>query len=334
MATIKDIANKLGISPGTVSKGLNGASDISESMRQAVLNTAVELGYKPKSMQYDKKVCIMVENMNYESIDQFGYEIIAGFERAAARKNYEVTIIPTNLTLQTKEQYDTFMLKNGYLGAFLLGFELHDDYVKQLVHTKVPTVLLDNFIADNKHVGYVGTDNYEGIKNAILHLKSLNHQKIAFLNGTKNSMITQKRQDAFLLAMEHANLTPYENLIAYGNFNEDCAKDHVESFLRYGATAILCASDLIASGVMKELNLKNLQVPKDISVVGYDDIPLAKYLTPALTTIRQNRTELGNSAFVLLDSLIHDIHISRIELRPEFVIRDSTSLAQSKHRQG
>jgi LacI family repressor for deo operon, udp, cdd, tsx, nupC, and nupG len=177
MATIRDIANKLGISPGTVSKGLNGASDISESMRQAVLDTAIELGYKPKNMQYEKKICIMVENMNYESIDQFGYEIISGFERAAARKNYGVTIIPTNLALQTKEQYDTFMLKNHYCGAFLLGFELHDDYVKQLDHTKVPTVLLDNFIADNKNVGYVGTDNYEGIKNAILHLKSLGHKK-------------------------------------------------------------------------------------------------------------------------------------------------------------
>lgn len=333
MATIKDIANKLGISAGTVSKGLNGASDISESMRQAVLDAAVELGYKPKNMQYDKKVCIMVENMNYESIDQFGYEIIAGFERAAARKNYEVTIIPTNLALQTKEQYDTFMLKNSFCGAFLLGFELHDDYVKQLDHTKVPTVLLDNFIADNKQVGYVGTDNYEGIKNAVLHLKSLGHETIAFLNGTKNSMITSKRRDAFIQSMEYANLTPDEKLMAYGHFNEDCAKDHVDYFVKNGATAILCASDLIASGVIKELNNRNLQVPKDISVIGYDDIPLAKYLTPSLTTIRQNRTELGTSAFVLLDSLIHGIHISRIELRPEFILRDSTDqLNERKNR--
>lgn len=330
MATIKDIANKLGISPGTVSKGLNGASDISETMRQLVLDAAVDLGYKPRSMQGidNKKICIMVENMNYESIDQFGYEIISGFERAAARKKYEVTIVPTNLALQTKEQYDTYMLKNGYSGAFLLGFELHDDYVKQLDQTKVPTVLLDNFIADNNHVGYVGTDNYEGIKNAVSHLKSLGHRKIAFLNGTKNSMITQKRRDAFIQSMKHTDLVPYENLIVYGHFIEDCAKDYVKDFIDGGATAILCASDLIASGVIKELNKSNIQVPQDISVIGYDDIPLAKYLTPALTTVRQNRAELGSSALLLLDSLIHDIHISRIELRPEFILRDSTAIVK------
>jgi LacI family transcriptional regulator len=266
----------------------------------------------------------MVENMNYESIDQFGYEIISGFERAAANKKYEVTIVPTNLALQTKDQYDTYMLKNGYCGAFLLGFELHDDYVKQLDHTKVPTVLLDNFIADNNHVGYVGTDNYEGIKNAIIHLESLGHRKIAFLNGTKNSMITEKRRDAFIQSMEDAHLTLDENLMVYGHFIEDCAKDYVEDFIKGGATAILCASDLIASGVIKELNKLDIQIPQDISVIGYDDIPLAKYLTPSLTTVRQNRTELGTSAFLLLDSLIHDTHISRIELRPEFILRDST----------
>lgn len=326
MTTIKDIANKLGISPGTVSKGLNGASDISESMRQAVLDTAIELGYKPKSMQGSKaSVCIMVENMNYESIDQFGYEIISGFQRAAAAKKYEVNIIPTNLTLQTKEKYDSFMLKNGYCGAFLLGFELHDDYVKQLDKTTVPTVLLDNFIANNKNVGYVGTDNYEGIKNALSHLNSLGHNRIAFLNGTKNSMITKKREEAYIRSMSELGLSIDESIIAYGHYIEDYAKEFVEDFVKRGATAILCASDLIASGVLKELDFLKKAVPCDISVIGYDDIPLAKYLTPALTTVRQNRTALGKSAFLLLDSLIHGIHISRIELRPELVLRDSTA---------
>jgi LacI family transcriptional regulator len=332
MPTIKDIANKLGISSGTVSKGLNGASDISESMRQAVLDTAVELGYKPRNMlnNYNKKICILVENMNYESIDQFGYEIISGFERAAAPQKYEVTIVPTNLALQTKEQYDTFMLKNGYSGAFLLGFELHDDYVKQLVYTQVPTVLLDNFIADNNHVGYVGTDNYEGIKIAIEYLTALGHHKIAFLNGTKNSMITEKRRDAFMQAMASVNLTPDDNLMVYGHFIEDRAKDYVEDFIKGGATAILCASDLIASGVLKELNKLNIQIPQDVSVIGYDDIPLAKYLTPSLTTIRQNRIELGMSALLLLDSLINGIPISRIELRSDFIIRDSAGQVARK----
>ena len=87
MATIKDIANKLGIAVSTVSKGLNGASDISDEMRQLVLDTAVEMGYASKKMKASgsRKVCIFIENMDYENIEQFGYEIIVGFKLAAAR---------------------------------------------------------------------------------------------------------------------------------------------------------------------------------------------------------------------------------------------------------
>lgn len=325
MATIKDIAKKLGISPGTVSKGLNGASDISESMRQAVLDAAVELGYKPKNMQNEAnpKICIMLENMNYENIDQFGYEIISGFEQAALRKGYNVTIVPMDLRKQTQTKYDTYMLKNGYSGAFLLGFELHDDYVQQLDTTKVPTVLLDNYISGNNYVGYVGTDNYEGIKNLISYLKELGHKNIAFLNGTKNSMITQKRLEAFNQSMLENTLVPNDDLIAFGHYLTDCAKDYVPAFIKNGATAIVCASDFIASGVIREVHSMGLKIPEDISVTGYDDMPIAQYLNPPLTTIRQDRISLGKSALTLLDGLMHDIAISRIELRPKFIKRAS-----------
>ncbi|ADL50293.1 LacI family DNA-binding transcriptional regulator [Clostridium cellulovorans] len=326
MATIRDIAKKLGISPGTVSKGLNGASDISEAMRQAVLDAAVELGYKPKNMQNEinPKICIMLENMNYENIDQFGYEIISGFEQAALRKGYNVTIVPMDLRKQTQTKYDTYMLKNGYSGAFLLGFELHDDYVQQLDTTKVPTVLLDNYISGNNYVGYVGTDNYEGIKDLINYLKELGHKNIAFLNGTKNSMITQKRLEAFIQSMNENNLPVNDALIAFGHYITDCAKDYVPGFVKNGATAIVCASDFIASGVIRELHSMGLKIPEDISVTGYDDMPIAQYLNPPLTTIRQDRISLGKSALTLLDDLMHNVSISRIELRPKFIKRDST----------
>ena len=153
MATIKDIAKKLGIATSTVSKGLNGAKDISEETRQLVLDTAVEMGYAVKRVQRKgtHKVCILIENMEYNSIDQFGYEIIVGFKLAAARRHFDVTVLPTNLNMQAEEKYDSFMLKNGFCGAFLLGFSLHDDYIAQVHKTSVPTVLFDNVI-QNRHV--------------------------------------------------------------------------------------------------------------------------------------------------------------------------------------
>lgn len=332
MATIKDIANKLGIAVSTVSKGLNGASDISDDMRQLVLDTAVEMGYASKKMKTTgtRKVCILIENMDYENIDQFGYEIIVGFKLSAARRHWDVSVVPTNLTMQTEEKFDTFMLKNGYSGAFLLGFTLHDDWVKQLSKTTVPTVLLDNYIERNNHVGYVGTDNYEGIDLAVDHLKNLGHAKIAFLNGSKNSMVSDQRYQAFISSMTKHGLPPDENLIEYGYYVPDCAKYHVPTFIENGATAIICASDLIASGVIIEVTKRGLRVPEDISVIGFDDLPIASQLTPSLTTIRQDRIDLGKSAFLLLDGLVHNVTISKLLLRAKFIKRDSTGPCKEK----
>jgi len=332
MATIKEIANKLGIAVSTVSKGLNGASDISAEMRQLVLDTAVEMGYASKKMKATgtRKVCIFIENMDYENIEQFGYEIVVGFKLSAARRHWDVTVVPTNLNMQTAEKFDTYMLKNGYSGAFLLGFTLHDDWVWQLTKTTVPTVLLDNYIERNNHVGYVGTDNSEGIDLAVDHLNSLGHKKIAFLNGSKNSMVSEQRYQSFISSMTKHGLTADENLIEYGYYVPDCAKDHVPGFIRNGATAIMCASDLIASGVITEVVKHGLRVPEDVSVIGFDDLPIAASLTPPLTTIRQDRTDLGKSAFLLLDGLIHNVTISKLLLRAKFIQRESTAPCKSR----
>jgi LacI family transcriptional regulator len=326
MTTIKDIANKLGIAVSTVSKGLNNASDISEETRQLVLDTAIEMGYTSKKLKASgsRRVCIFIENMDYENIEQFGYEIIVGFKLSAARRKWDVSVIPTNLTLQTTEKYDSYMLKNGYSGAFLLGFTLHDDWVKQLNKTTVPTVLLDNYIEKNVHVGYVGTDSLEGIDSAVGHLYDLGHEKIAFLNGAKNSMVSEQRRQAFINSMIKQGLSPEEKLIQYGYYVPDCAKDHVPGFLEGGATAIMCASDLIATGVIAEVLKHGLRVPEDISVIGFDDLPIASQLSPSLTTIRQDRTDLGKSAFLLLDGLVHGISTSKLLLRAKFITRDST----------
>lgn len=327
MATIKEIAKRLGVAVSTVSKGLNGASDISDEMRQLVLDTAVEMGYSSKKMrkQENKKVCIFIENMDYENIDQFGYDIITGFKKAAARKHWEVAVIPASLNLQTEEKFDTYMLKHGFSGAFLVGFALHEDWLKQLNKTSVPTVLLDNYISNHAHTGYVGTDSFEGIQSAVEHLVALGHTHIAFLNGTKNSMVSKQRQQAFIQSMESCGLKAKEDLIEYGYFVPGCAKNHVPAFLDHGATAIMCASDLIATGVIEELNRRGLHVPEDISVIGFDDLPIASQLNPSLTTIRQDRTDLGKSAVLLLDGLMNNVAISKILLRAKFIVRNSTA---------
>jgi LacI family transcriptional regulator len=327
MVTIKDIASRLGISVSTVSKGLSGASDISDDLRQMVLDTAVEMGYTPKKTKKDenKKLCIFIENIEYETPNQFGYEIVLGFKQSAFRDNWSVTIVPVTPAFQLSEKYDTYMLKHGFSGGFLVGFALNDEWMRQLNYTSIPTVLFDNHIKKNPHVCYVGTDNFEGIEVAIDHLYQLGHKKIAFLNGSLYSMVTDQRHQAFLEHMQSHSLPINEKLIAYGYYVADTAKYHVSSFLDSGATAILCGNDLIASGVITECHLHGLSVPDDISVVGFDDIPMASFLDPPLTTVRQDRIELGKCGFASLNSLIHHVSVSKTLLRPQLITRASTA---------
>lgn len=335
MATIKDIANKLGISVSTVSKGLNGASDISESLRQAVLDTAVELGYTTKQMRgkTQRKLCIFVENMDYETPDQFGYDIILGFKQLAFRENYEVTVMPVNPLFQSTEKYDTYMLKNGYVGAFLIGFALQDDWMAQLNTTNIPTTLLDNYIKKNPAVSYIGTDSFEGIDDAIMHLMNLGHRHIALINGSRNSMISEQRRQAYIDSMTAHDLPFSEETMPYGYYVADAAKDHVGSLLSMGITAILCCNDLMASGVLTECTRRGFRVPEDVSVVGFDDLPISAKLTPPLTTIRQDRIDLGKCGFYTLNSLINHVSISRTLLRPQLIIRSSTDqISQSQAR--
>lgn len=332
MATIKDIANRLGVSVSTVSKGLNGASDISDELRQMVLDTAVEMGYSTKRSKKveNRKLCIFIENMNYETIDEFGYDIVLGFKQNAFRRKWDVDILPITPAFQEEEKYDTFLLKNGYFGAFLMGLALHDSWIKQLENTTMPTVLLDNFISGNPNVCYLGTDSYEGIAMAVNHLVNLGHKNIAFLNGSLYSLVSDQRQEAFENAMAAASLPVQKDLTAYGYYVSDSAKYHVPGFLAAGATAVVCGNDLIAKGVIDECTKRGFRVPEDVSVVGFDDISIAATFDPPLTTIRQERNELGRCAYDILNSLIHHIPISKTLLRPKLIEREST--ARCAHR--
>lgn len=329
MATIKDIAAKLGVAVSTVSKGLNGASDISDELRELVLDTAIEMGYVSKRMRTEgtRKLCIFIENMDYENIDFFAHDVVIGFKHMALKDNWHVTVVPVTAALQENTRYDAYMMKNGYTAAFLLGFTEEDRWIKQLSTTSFPTVLLDNFIPLNPSVGYVGTDSNEGIFSVISHLKQLGHTRIAFLNGPENSMISQKRHQAFLKSMESLGLTPHKNLIQFGYYGSECAKYFVPDFLELGATAIVCSSDIIAAGVIDECKKKGFRIPEDVSIIGFDDLPLSTTLTPPLTTIRQNRLELGKSAYLSIDGLIHNIPVGQLLLRPNFIQRESTSVA-------
>lgn len=335
MATIKDIAEHLGISVSTVSKGLNGANDISEELRQIVLDTAVEMGYTTKRMKKEahKKLCVFIENMDYEASSHFGYDIILGFKQAASRDNWDVKVIPVTPAFQASRKYDTYMLRHGFSGAFLVGFALHDAWMKQVAVTNIPTALFDNYILKNPSVGYVGTDSFEGIDLSVSHLASLGHKRIAFLNGSLYCMVSDHRHQAFIDSMKAHGLPLDDDLIAYGHYVAASAPYHVPRFLKKGATAIVCGNDLIASGAIGECVKLGYRVPQDVSIIGFDDIPPSAQLDPPLTTIRQDRLELGKSGYYMLSSLLKKVSISKMLLRPQLIERQSTAPCRKESKE-
>ena len=326
MATIKDIANKLGVSVSTVSKGLNGANDISEQLRQTVLETAVEMGYTTKQMRTkeNQKLCIFIENMEYQSPEHFGYDIILGFKQAAYPAHYDVSVVPVTPQFQSAEKYDTYMLKNGYVGAFFVGFALQDAWMGQLHTTTIPTSLFDNYIRKNPNVSYIGTDSFEGIDDAIEHLITLGHRKIAMISGSSHSFITEQRRQAYIESMAAHDLEIDEQWMPYGYYVAAAAKPHVMNLLSLGVTAIVCGNDLLASGVIEECRINGFRVPEDVSIIGFDDVPISAELNPPLTTVRQDRIELGKCGFFTLHSAINHVSVSKNLLRPQLIIRDST----------
>ena len=128
----------------------------------------------------------------------------------------------------------------------------------------------------------------------------------------------------FYESMAAHDLEVDEKLIANGYFVSESAKYFVSTFLKNGATAIVCGNDLIAYGVIKECNRLGYRIPEDISVVGFDDLPLSSRITPMLTTIRQERIELGKCGYMALHSLINHVSVSKTLLRPQLILREST----------
>ncbi len=329
MATIRDIAERLGVSLSTVSKGLHGAPDISEELRQLVLDTAVEMNYTTKRMRKEstKKLCIFVEHTQYDLPTSYAYEIVLGFKQAAFRGNWNVDVVTITPEFQLEEKYDTFMLRNGYSGSFFIGFYREDNWIGQLETTGVPTVILDNCAPRNPNVAYVGSDSYEGIDTAVKYLKDLHHTRIGFINASESSMVVDYREQAFRASLKEYQLPLDKKLIVHTPLSGLEVSKDLPVLLSNGATAIVCINDHIAIEVLKECKKNGYRVPEDISIIGYDDLPAASEATPPLTTIRQSWLDLGKCSYYTLDCLIMHVACSVNLLRPQLVVRESTGSA-------
>lgn len=328
MTTISDIAARLGISKSTVSKALNNATDVSVSMRKRVLETAAEMGYINRRISNtEKKLCILIENMDYETPNQFGHDIVKGFCQLAEPDGWTVEVIPLDMEFQRLTPYGVFMLGHGYQAAFVLGFSLLDPWMQEFKSTQIPTVLYDNYIKNNPYIASVGCDNQEGVELAVKHLLELGHRKIGLISGPLDSYILKARYHAYLGAMEKYGLEVNENYIGLGYFVAESTRTYIPRLLDNGVTAILFSHDVRAFSAMTECSDRNIQIPRDLSIIGFDDLPMTAYTTPPLTTIRQDRIGLGRCGYFATGCLLGGLPIGSILLRAPLIVRDSTGPA-------
>lgn len=323
-ATLDDIAQELGVSKGTVSKALNGAKDVSRKMQQAVLEKAVELGYS--RMNYSTaapRVAIFVINMYYLKPDDFGYDIIMGFRKAAEPAGVLVEIVPLTEQMQKECRYDEYMMRENYCGALFLGMCLSDPWIREFETCKSPTILYDNHISGNPNVTDIGVNNMESLALAVNYLRTLGHSKIGYLSSALDSYVYQQRNEAFIRTMTAQGLVADNSVMGNGYHINVCLSQHLPRLLDNGCTAIICSHDVLAHSTMVCCTELGLRIPEDISIMGYDDIPLCCYTKPTITTIRQNRLALGKSAYYALSSQLNGVSISTHLLHPELICRES-----------
>ncbi len=331
MATIKDIAAKLGISKSTVSKGLNNATDVSDEMRRKILETAVELGYVNKrTQQREKKLCIMIENMDYETPNQFAYDMVLGFRQQAEIEGWIVDVVQITESVQKSIPYNVYMMERNYSAAFILGFTLIDPWMKEFRTTNIPTVLYDNYIKSNPNVASIGCDSQEGYDLAVKHLHKLGHRKIGLISGPPESYIMQARYNAYLNAMDKYGLEINDNYIGTGYFVSESTRKYIPKLVEQGVTAILFSHDIRAISAITECKDRNIRIPQDLSIIGFDDLPMTEYTVPSLTTIRQDRISLGKCGYYALNCLLNKVPIGSIQLRATLVIRESTGPVPKK----
>lgn len=325
MATMQDIADKLGISKGTVSKALNGASDVSETLQKTVLETAVELGYTKlrRPREDERKLCVLIAGIEHEEPHQLGYDMILGFRQLAEPAGYTVDVVPATDELFKSMSYDMFMLQNDYRGAFIIGFNLSTPWMRDLRTSHTPTVLYDNYLSANPHIAYVGVDNSEGMELSVSHLKQLGHRNLGYLSGALGSYVMQTRHKAFFQALRQAGLNADFTRAKSAYLISECL-GHLPKLLDMGVTAILCSHDELAWAAMIQCQQLGRRVPEDISIIGFDDLPMSAYTSPPLTTVRQDRIQIGKSGYYALDSLMNQVPIGTLLLHAQLMIRKST----------
>ncbi|MFO8069745.1 MAG: LacI family DNA-binding transcriptional regulator [Alkalibacterium sp.] len=331
--TIKDVAKHAGVSIGTVSRVFNGYTDIGEATKIKVLKIADELEYSPnlsaRSLSSKKKrnIALLLNNLELNNKANLSMDVLSGVYQYTLEMDFEFFLIPITTAQQKEKSLQKFLNERDISGAVIQGLRTDDPYIKEIGKSPIPIVLVDIEL-EGDHVGSVSVDNELAAYEAVSHLLSLGHENIALINGRKEANVTVRREAGYLKAMETKQLEIRPELIQYANFSEEIAYIMALDLLRNypDLTAFFCASDIMAIGVMKAVKEIGKTIPEEISVFGFDDITLAQYLSPPLSTVTQDMKDIGYQAAKLLSRFIlkEEIKDSHVFVPHSLTIRETT----------
>ncbi|MBR5094517.1 MAG: LacI family DNA-binding transcriptional regulator [Oscillospiraceae bacterium] len=309
MVSIKDIASRCGVSVATVSKALNGHSDIGEDTRQRVCRTADEMGYLPTAAaralktnrSYDIGV-LFVDAQSSGLAHEFFSHVLDSLRVQAEASGYDITFI--NRTVGGKETtYLQHCLYRGVDGVVIASVDFNDPMVVELVQSRVPVVTIDHVF--NGRIAIM-SDNVRGMEELVRYVAGKGHRKLAFIHG-EDTTVTQDRLTGFYRACGELKIPVDESRILRSAFHdaEGCYRATKQLLaLPDRPSCIFFPDDFSFIGGFNAILEAGLRIPEDISAVGYDGIGLSQVISPRLTTWRQSTTGLGREAAARLIELI------------------------------
>lgn len=310
MVSLKDIAAECGVSVATVSKALNNHSDIGETTKKMIKSKAQEMGYHPNfsaralktNRSYNLGVLYSDGSNSGLTHDYFAH-VLESFKREAESKGYDITFLNNAMLGNERMSFLEHSLYRGMDGIMIANIDYKNEEVAQLLMSDLPVVVIDYVF--NGRVSIM-SDNINGMRMLLDYVYQKGHRKIAYVHG-KDSLVTSNRLSSFYGFMEEKGLNVPEDYVKETQYRDtfeagEATKELLD--LSDPPTCILYPDDYAAIGGMNVIKNRGLRIPDDISIAGYDGIPIASHMDPQFTTYHQNTTEIGTLAADKLISLI------------------------------
>jgi LacI family transcriptional regulator len=338
---IREIAKRAKVSTATVSRTINRIPTVNPALAKRVWKVVDELGYYPNTqaralVSGRSRIFGLIVS---EITNPFFPEIVQVFETIAVEHDYEILLMSTVHDPLRMEMAVRRMIERRVDGVAVLTFGMEGLLLEHLKVRNVPLVFVDVGPA-RPRVSNITIDYLHGIRQAVQHLAALRHERIAFVTGPQRLKSAVARKNAFVQSMEEIGLAAQPELLIEGDHTLEGGMRAIARLLagRIRPTAVLCSNDMTALGVMRESYEEKVSIPRDLSVVGFDDIRLAQFVLPPLTTVQMSQAELGRLAFhALLEDVQRDSpapHGTEYVLKTALVLRQSTALTPESQRFG